>query len=82
MSAASVREELGQPHEVVRTTGGEQWVFVTVDRRVSVNWVLLTKRTSCQFARTTRVVTLKEARVTKVEEKTSTWTATEEDCGN
>ncbi len=78
-SPERVRHEMGEPNEIIRGTDTEQWIFVSLFRRVSVNRVLFVKKISCRFHKHTDVLTFQGGRVVKVNTESKAWSATEEE---
>lgn len=68
-----VKRELGDPNAV----NGEEWTYVTVVRRVSVNTSFFSKTVTCQFVRKTYVIRFDKGRVSHIDTQSQGWTAQE-----
>jgi len=81
-SPERVRQQIGEPTQIIRGADTEQWIFVSLSRAVSVNRVLFVKKVSCQFHRSTDVVTFQKGRVIKVSTESKVWSVTEDEDKN
>lgn len=76
LSKIDLRSELGEPTEVDRHGGVEQWTYVSVRRRAGVERRGFAEKMTCQFVRDTHVFAFLNEHVSAVTTETEVWRST------